>query len=220
MQATVLAEWSSRAHGLPLVVIAVTAILTSCVPNRPYRVADYGVDHDAPELKYKDQKPDIECRSNAETPLSCKRHPSTGTAYDLAYVEFDDMGEFWTIGNLNYCPPGRETVPRCINSNNTQLDHAIELIDQRKKESRPVTVITFIHGWKNNSSQHDEQREKSLGGFKNWLAELAQQQPHVAYVGVFIAWRGQSIPADTFLSYWNRRDAAMRVGREIGRAHV
>jgi hypothetical protein len=188
-------------------------VLTSCVPNKPYRTADYDADRAAPELKYKNEKPDVQCRSKAEAPSLCRQNSQEGAAYDLAFIEFDDMGEFWTIGNLNYCPPGSEQTPKCINTKNTQLDHAIELVEQRKKESRPVTVITFIHGWKNNSSPHDEDNDKSLGGFKNWLAELAGQNPKTAYVGVFVAWRGQSIPGDTFLSYWSRRDAAMRVGR-------
>jgi hypothetical protein len=33
-----------------------------------------------------------------------------------------------------------------------------------------------------------------------------------AYIGVYMAWRGQSVPGDLFATFWNRRDAAQRVG--------
>ena len=51
------------------------------------------------------------------------------------------------------------------------------------------------------------------------VARMQQSNPGLAvpkhpraYIGVYLGWRGQSIPGDLFLSFWNRRDAAQRVG--------
>jgi hypothetical protein len=123
--------------------------------------------------------------------------------YDLAYLEFDDMGEFWTIGDLRHF----ET-----NTSASQLAQALELIEKRK-ESSDVVVVTFIHGWHNNASPYDEQqRDKNLWGFKNILQQLATKDPGRSYIGVFVGWRGELIKWDPFFTYWNRRDAATRVG--------
>lgn len=184
-------------------------LLTSCVANKPYRVSDYHPRGQPPELNYSDQHPDVVCKAGQALPL-CDSDSSQ--LYDLAYVEFDDMGKFWTIGNLHYCPAQDELEAKCFNSGNTQMEHAVDLITQRKKEAAPVTVITFIHGWRNNASPYDETKDKTLRGFKRWLNSLAHDQPNTAFIGVFISWRGQILPGDFMPGYWNRRNAAMRVG--------
>jgi pimeloyl-ACP methyl ester carboxylesterase len=158
----------------------------------------------------KDMLPDIECKSR--TIELCQKYPpqSSGPSpsFDLAYIEFDDMGEFWTIGNLDY-----------LMKENTQVSDALTLIKERKLDGKPVVVITFIHGWKNNASAFDGSPHnrligtKSLLGFRNTLQTMAKEDPARAYIGVFIAWRGQSITGNVFSTYWNRRDAAERVGR-------
>lgn len=123
--------------------------------------------------------------------------------YDLAYLEFDDMGEFWTIGDLHRF----EANPAA-----SQLEEALQLIETRKK-TRDVVVLTFIHGWHNNASPYDEgQRDKNLSGFKKVLQQLATKDPQRSYIGIFVGWRGEVIKFDPFVTYWNRRDAAVRVG--------
>ncbi len=141
----------------------------------------------------------------AEPPSIVPANPSANPnapKYDLAFLEFDDMGEFWTIGDL----PHFQDQPKA-----SQLSEVIELIKQRKEKGNLI-VIAFIHGWHNNASKYDERHDKSLYGFKTLMQKRAMNDPNHTYVGIFIAWRGQAIPGDLLVSYWNRRDAAARLG--------
>lgn len=141
-------------------------------------------------------------RGQSIVPRTASVDPSK-PQYDLAYLEFDDMGEFWTVGDLDRF----ETAPGA-----SQLSQALELINQRK-QTGDVVVITFIHGWHNNASKHDEgNHDRNLSGFKNILQQLAARDRERSYIGVFIGWRGEVIKGDPFVTYWNRRDAATRVG--------
>jgi hypothetical protein len=146
----------------------------------------------------------------AEPPAIVPANPGADPAapkYDLGYLEFDDMGEFWTIGDL----PHFQNQP-----NASQLSQVLELIKQRKEEANTekgnLVVIAFIHGWHNNASQYDETHDKSLNGFKTLMQYRAAEDRNTRYIGIFIAWRGQAIPGDLLVSYWNRRDAAGRLG--------
>ena len=160
-------------------IFLLLSISTSClVPNKAYRV-------------------------NQPVVPKGTDHAASSPNYDLAYLEFDDMGEFWTIGDLQHF----ETNPSAA-----QLSQVLRLIEKRK-QTGDVVVITFIHGWHNNASSYDEgQHDKVLSGFKNILGELATKDPGRSYIGVFVGWRGESLKKDPFITYWNRRDAAVRVG--------
>ena len=120
---------------------------------------------------------------------------SLGTAssnFDLAYLEFDDMGEFWTIGDLRNFG-GNVSV--------SGLAQVLALISERKTTS-DVVVITFIHGWHNNASEYDERpgSGKSLAGFESIMQELSADDPQHVYIGVFVAWRGEVIRRILILS--------------------
>jgi len=180
------------------IVVALLLCLAGCVANKPYRTQVIPLPETLerttapatlPDTTYKDQKPGIVLRSG-------------DVKYDLAYIEFDDMGEYWTIGDLT----GRHNV-----ENDSQVERTVRLIQLRQKEQEPLAVITFIHGWKNNASPHDE-KDGNLKDFKETMRKLACSDPSRHYIAVFIAWRGQVIPNNYFSSYWNRRSAAMRVG--------
>jgi hypothetical protein len=178
------------------------ALITGCVANRPYRTqvtplpetpeapSTPPVAVQLPKATYRDQRPGIVLNKGA-------------VKYDLAYIEFDDMGEYWTIGDLT----GR---PHAVND--SQVERTVRLIQLRQQERTPLAVITFIHGWKNNASRHDEEKDGNLKNFKITMQGLADSDPGRHYIAVFVAWRGQVIPHNIFTSYWNRRGAAMRVG--------
>jgi hypothetical protein len=168
-------------HMHSCLALACLVLLLGCVPNRAYRLGTE-----------KKQLPTIVLRGD----------PGSEVKYDIAYIEFDDMGEYWTIGQL-----GRHDRAT------SQLEQAVALITKRK-EAGPVAVVAFIHGWKNNASAYDERQkhQKNLAGFKKALQQLAEKDPGHAYIGIFLSWRGQSLPGDPFLSYWDRREAARRVG--------
>jgi hypothetical protein len=130
----------------------------------------------------------------------------------LAYIEFDDMGELWSIGNLNNSEAtsayGKDPAQAT-----SQLGNALDVIREAKLAAgkRPLDVVTFIHGWHNNASSYDE-RHKNLKLFKTDLQMLADGQYNPVVVGIFIAWRGQSQTGDLFDTYWDRREAATRLG--------
>ena len=103
-----------------------------------------------------------------------------------------------------------------------------------RRKSRAVSevvVVVFTHGWKNNASPHNE-AELNLKDFKLLMERLAAGEPERiarmgaasraagssapttprSYIGVYMAWRGQALAGDIILTFWNRRDAAQRVG--------
>lgn len=205
--------------------------LGGCVPNRAYR-ADVATFKQpaSPELTSRPGDDDTVPKQTAlelpstVRPISvedCSGTPSTGCfdlngkrqprKFYLAYIEFDDMGELWSIGNLNLHRP----------QITSQLDEALAVIDEAKQEAkssgRPLDVVTFIHGWHNNASPYDEDHNKNLARFKTDM-QLVATNPSATdgktpvVVGVFIAWRGQTLTGDPFLTYWNRRNAATRIG--------
>jgi hypothetical protein len=199
-----------RPRTIPCLFLACVVFLTGCVPNRPYRLGSpplaegENIQKAQPFANAKQfpkaQFPSIVFRK-AE-PYSTDSALKETPKYDLAYIEFDDMGEYWTIGKLG--APHAEA--------NSQVEAAVDLIaERRRRTAKPVAVIAFIHGWKNNASEYDE-RKKNLAGFKDQLQQLAEHDLDHSYIGVFFSWRGQSLPGDLFFSYWNRRDAARRVG--------
>ena len=190
-------------------VIALAAVsallLTGCVPNRPWRSGSLSV-QTAPVV------------AGTTTPANFK----------LGIVEFDDMGESW------------EKCTSLTDPNNCQLTRTLDLIRQEKQGGREVVVVVFTHGWKNNASPYNEENG-NLRDFKLLMARLsageparlgrmqlraqaaAVRSPGIAalsapparprsYIGIYMAWRGQVIPHDLLLSFWNRRDAAQRVG--------
>lgn len=193
-----------------LTLLVVTA---GCVRNVPYRLGGTGAPSPEPEAQWERAAPKgsprqasaVQCQTGASTPAICLDPHTTSTAtFDLAFIEFDDQGELWSIGDLNY----NHGAPK-----HTQLQYALDLIRTRKQERQGVRVITFVHGWRNNASAEDENSDKNLKNFKVMLKELAASFTDKPIVGIFVSWRGESIKDDAFFSYWNRRDAAMRVSR-------
>jgi hypothetical protein len=128
----------------------------------------------------------------------------------FAHIEFDDMGELWSIGHLQ---DGN-------GAGQSQIENALELIRRAQQEANQkrveLVVITFVHGWHNNASSYDE-GYKNLGSFRSMLQTLSSRnaldvpRPPVL-VGIFLSWRGQSVAGDFGVTYWNRRDAATRMG--------
>jgi hypothetical protein len=125
----------------------------------------------------------------------------------LAFLEFDEFGEAW-----EKTPTGRPT----------QLNAVRELIRRAKVEDpmgQPL-ILTFIHGWKHNSSDGGKKSgadDSNVIGLASTLNELAanQYQGHVV-IGIYISWRGGLIspywPVAQQFTYWNREATAIRVG--------
>jgi pimeloyl-ACP methyl ester carboxylesterase len=167
---------------VPAVIAAL--LLSACVPNQAWRI------HYMPGQPPAIDPPLFEQASIAD----CDSHPRSGTsAYRLAFVEFDDRGEFFE---------------------RSQLEQALRLIRQVKETASakyPAAVVLFVHGWKNNASD----RSGNVAGFKKMLTCLGPQfNPSEApaeqtrVVGIYLGWRGAVVDAPVVkeLTFWDRRD--------------
>jgi hypothetical protein len=179
---------------LPLLLVGSLAMI-GCVSNRLYRKGEAAVENPA---ILSIPKPEL---------------PSTED-FKLGFVEFDDMGELW------------EPCPSLNLGTECQLSRVLALVRNEKQGvcatgncRRDVVVVVFVHGWKNNASPYNESH-KNLYAFKNLLGQLVRQEkmtakstgrPPRAYIGIYLAWRGQVLAGDLFATFWNRRDAAGRI---------
>lgn len=109
--------------------------------------------------------------------------------YSLRFIESDDEGWFWD--------------PR-------QVESALDLIRDKAAE-RDTIVVTFVHGWHHSADCCDGNVE----GFRNTLSKLrASLRRDFNVVGLYIGWRGQSLPMPLdYLTFWGRKGAAERVGQ-------
>lgn len=138
--------------------------LTSCVPNKQYRLGPASV-----------------------------LLPHEKAPYTLAFVEFDEMGEFW---------------------DRAQLDRALHAIEAAKEQGGgQALVAVFVHGWKNNASD----QSGNVWGFRSELNDIAASYfsggNKVPVVGIYIGWRGSvtSAPVVDQLTFYNRRNTAIRI---------
>jgi hypothetical protein len=116
--------------------------------------------------------------------------------YSLAFVEFKNNGDYWNKG---------------------QLDEALHAIDDADRRSNHrAVVVTFIHGWKNNAKQDNN----NVLDFRRQLNRVAADAckgdlEHCGVVGVYFAWSGDLVSryANTTrtLTYFDRRNTAIQV---------
>lgn len=127
--------------------------------------------------------------------------------FDFSYIEFDEKGDYW---------------------DRRQLAWTIDEI-RRVARRQNVVLVVYVHGWQNDASDlrgHDVAKIHCL------LERLSATQHDRRFFGVYIGWRGKSVPggdgwfkknsiADvlsrgTFfvpheLSFYGRKNAATRV---------
>ena len=108
--------------------------------------------------------------------------------YSLRFIESDDEGWFW---------------------DKRQVEEAMRLIRSKAGEADTI-VVTFVHGWHHSAECCDANVE----GFRNTLARLqGSLRSRFNVVGLYIGWRGQSLPMPLdYLTFWGRKGAAERVG--------
>ncbi len=118
----------------------------------------------------------------------------------FAVIEFDDQGDMW---------------------DRRQLANALDVIRKLTENRQPVTLVTFVHGWKHDASPNSS----NLKDFYAFVSEMSTNQvadPDRTYVGVYLAWRGNKyqyknpimkglhwLPLQ--LSFYNRKDTAAQV---------
>lgn len=136
--------------------------------------------------------------------------------YALAYVEADELGWFWDPAQANT---------------------ALELVRQRADRGS-VVVVTYVHGWHHSAGCCDSDVECFRSSLQ-LLAELLNEQDYrlalddgpseeIAVVGIYVGWRGRSLPwLLDYTTFWGRKGAAERVGggdlrnflHQLGRMH-
>ncbi len=163
--------------------------LTGChVPLQSYRLQHPAIAVPAP--------PDSS-GNNSAAHVPDKDCTGASNAVCLAFIEVDDMGELFEKGEV-------DTALRLIRQAN-------DLANAEPGQSDPI-VITFVHGWKNNASETNQNVE----GFKAALQEVYRrfQKTH-RVIGIYIGWRGDLVksyfPIARQFSYFNREATAIRV---------
>jgi hypothetical protein len=156
---------------------ATTALIIGCAANEPYHAGE------APS-------------ETVVTPATTTTSPDI---YRLAFIEFDEQGDFWDREQL------RKTV------------QAIRFT------GRPVLLVTYIHGWQNNAREIDAD---DVNQFRGLLARLTADQTvqwsGLQVFGVYLGWRGRIVhkvnpvvDAFTWLfkqgSFYSRKNAATRI---------
>jgi pimeloyl-ACP methyl ester carboxylesterase len=106
--------------------------------------------------------------------------------YKLTFIEFGEQGSY---------------------QDTSQLKNAIQLVQNTNK---PL-VITYVHGWQNNSGSGDVERFSGLLSRLNRAPAIRDAGFNV--VGVYIGWRGNltAVPVLKELSFWNRKATAERI---------
>lgn len=127
---------------------------------------------------------------------------ATGAAkdiYRLGFIEFDEQGDFW---------------------DRDQLHKTVEAI---RYTGRPILLVTYIHGWQNNSNPRDaDDVEQFRGLLARLTADQTVQNSGLQVFGVYLGWRGRVVhkvnpvvDAVTWIgkqtSFYSRKNAATRI---------
>ncbi len=135
----------------------------------------------------------------AETAVSPGANGTAKDIYRLGFIEFDEQGDFWDRNQL------RKTV------------QAI------RYTGRPVLLVTYIHGWQNNSNGQDAADVEQFRGLLARLtADRTVQLSGLQVFGVYLGWRGRVVhkvnpvvDALTWIgkqsSFYSRKNAATRI---------
>jgi hypothetical protein len=175
--------------------LAITLILfAGCTPNAPYR-----------DLNVLSDPSNFGGYIGREPQQKSFYGRTVKDPYDLAFIEFDEKGDFW---------------------DRQQLGHAYKQIEKLSRNpSKPPLLLTYIHGWQNNAS--DETHD--VANFRGLLSRLAlnpQISKNYQVFGVYLGWRGLLVPEGKHplsqalyfvpheTSFWSRKDTATRVAGE------
>lgn len=114
----------------------------------------------------------------------------TQDGYHVAFIEFGEQGSYLDT---------------------SQVEGAYDVVRNSKK---PL-VITYVHGWHNDSGSDDVQR------FENFLRDVTNTQlikeQGFDVIGVFLGWRGEltNVPVVTEFTFYSRKNAAERLANNF-----
>ncbi len=178
----------NRAKHLLLLTLPGLVVLQGCqVPLQPYRLQHPAIEVPPPAISGPSE-------TEVKTDKDCV---AVGAPICLAFIELDDMGEFFDKGEL-------DTALSIIRRANSAASES--------NSNSGQVVITFIHGWKNNAAPDNGNVEGFKVALQEVYARLHRTRP---VTGIYIGWRGnlirQSWPVAQQFSYYNREGAATRI---------
>jgi hypothetical protein len=139
-------------------------------------------------------------------PECASRIREDASRWRLYFAEFDDQG--WT-----YPDSGRYGSA----SKQTQILVA-DLLKLLEDPAERLSIVVFSHGWKHTAASADT----NVRAFRRLLSDLASVEKSSRancprrIVGVYVGWRGAAStlgdPLEN-LTFWNRKEAALRVAQ-------
>jgi hypothetical protein len=76
--------------------------------------------------------------------------------------------------------------------------------------ARMAYVVVFIHGWHHNAAPDDA----NVQAFHHALARVKHWRPQDDVRGIYIGWRGSSLPLPLgYLTFWDRKNTSDEIGR-------
>ena len=183
-----------KRHQHILVCVILAAVVGGCTPNLPYR--QYLPISSAKEQTAADSRkgPPID----PTTAAAIENHVIGTNDFKIGFVEFDDQGWFW--GHDQWAKVRSAITNEASASNSPD----------------GLSVIVFVHGWKNNASFDNGNVETFRAVLTNLCTKLAPRK----VFGVYMGWRGLSTTSDYVpplgmeSSFFNRKSASERVGHE------
>ncbi len=173
------------------------SLVTACVHPQLYRPRTVAVAPDGQLLDAVCEPSDQDNCADAALVRRSYRYADKVNEYYTAFVEFDDQGWFW---------------------DRKQMEVLLRLLYQHGQARKDeFLIVLYAHGWQHNAGACDSNVvcfQRILERF-DVLERQGRGTPRKV-VGVYVGWRGRSISEDFSivdkLSFWQRKDAALRVG--------
>lgn len=180
--------WPGRLRlGAALMVAAVLGLASGCA-SKVYRSSGAPCEIDRPEPK---PRGGFDWESNGTGRPCAERWQVNVTKpvpFSVNFVEIDEQG---------------------ILADRRQAEAAIE--NASREEADGSYVVVFVHGWHHNAGTDDD----NVRGFYDTLAQVSRWNPKRKIKGVYIGWRGDSLPVMglRYLTFWDRKNTSDEVGR-------
>lgn len=188
-----------------IVLLLLSSGLAGCALPKPFRTqlidASSKIDCPSSEARF---LPDC---SNVTPEISNGR-------YELHFVEFDDQGWEYQVGNAT------SSAVQGASPVKSQTDHLMARLRQLLEHERQnLNVIVYVHGWKHNASSddwdvHQFRRLLDLQSRVEINTNTSSKPRRV--VGIYVSWEGKGLDLpEPFISatFWTRKAAALRVSR-------
>lgn len=169
-------------------LLLAAGLLAGCAANRPHRT-DLPVYPGADTNRPASAPP----AANPATSQTIEKNAN----FNIGYVELDDQGWFWSHKQW-----------RAVKD---------EITEEAAHSPDGLTLIVFVHGWKNNADFDNGNVQMFRGVLTNLAATLGPRK----VFGVYLGWRGLTTKSDLFpfplgkgLTFYHRKSVAERIGHQ------